>query len=434
MANGRQACILLIAIFSTIIFSNAASAENNPVPYPDSYARVSIVGVPDGIELSPVSMSERGKNMFHTWRPENVRRMGLEAEFLAKSNTWSEGWISFKPSKDGNVRVTLFGPYVLENGKKKKILMVCDEVALDGAGLVNGNFETRNAEAPKGWSSYYPDNNKGDGPRLLEGRGVNGSSGVMTWHDGVYYQDVAVKKDETLTLRVKVRLADAFDVAQGEGTAVPLDLRSSANMGFADEVAGDGKGGWSDQGPDNDLRSFDPRRSDFGGVPFRIIAPEKNQGRSVMSFRGAMLSVQLYEARIDLPRAAAAKNLYILHTTCFNQTKTSVGTVTVEAEGGAKKIFDIKSGREVADWWGAGSLSNGVVVFRQPNRSTAVGLYLSRLELGEEMNVRSVTFQSAGGPVWIVVGATLSTKDIPLPVEKVWKPQAGDEWKLVDLS
>ena len=33
------------------------------------------------------------------------------------------------------------------------------------------------------------------------------------------------------------------------------DLSGQANMGFYDEVAGDGKGGWTDQG-ENDMRFF----------------------------------------------------------------------------------------------------------------------------------------------------------------------------------
>ncbi|HBE04414.1 MAG TPA: hypothetical protein DC049_18340, partial [Spirochaetia bacterium] len=52
-----------------------------------------------------------------------------------------------------------------------------------------------------------------------------------------------------------------------------IDLSSVANMGFADEKAGDGIGGWSDQGSDNDFRTFDIRQTNFGGMEFRIPDP-----------------------------------------------------------------------------------------------------------------------------------------------------------------
>lgn len=401
--------------------------------YPDGYARLGISGVGDEIEIIPVTISEGGKNNFQTWRAEKERRMAIDVEFPAEAGAWSDGWISFKASKDGTIRLSLLGPYVPENGKRKMIRMMYDDLVLEGAVLVNGDFETRSGSELKGWTPYYTDN-KDLGPKVLPTRGVGESAAVMAWHDGGVSQAFAVKKDQIVTLKIKCRIPDAMDFSLADESAVFLDLKSAANMGFADETAGDGKGGWSDQGPDNDLRSFDPKRTDFGGVPFQIISPEKNQGRAVMSFRGATLAVPLTEARIDMKRPAPAKNLYILHTTCFNQTKGSVGTVTVHLQGGGEKNFDIKSAREVADWWGAGNLPNGAVVFKQPNRTTAVGLYLSRLDLGELENVSGVSFKSSGSVVWIVVGATLSTRDIPLPVDRALKFQANDEWKVVDLS
>jgi len=61
----------------------------------------------------------------------------------------------------------------------------------------------------------------------------------------------------------------------------PLDLSKAANMGFADEIAGDGKGGWTDQGSLNDLREFTLRGlNKLQYVDFYIIDPEENDGKS----------------------------------------------------------------------------------------------------------------------------------------------------------
>ncbi|MBI4978842.1 MAG: hypothetical protein HZC28_15295 [Spirochaetes bacterium] len=400
--------------------------------YPYSYVHCKLSGIASGIELTPGEISTGGKANYQTWQPEDRQRKGLDIEFPAVTNAWTKASLSWKADKDGIVRLTLMGPYLKENGKNKKIQVCYDDVEIDGS-IINGDFETEADGHPKGWS-FYPSKSKDNEPHLIRGRGVNGSTAIITWHDAPYYQDIQVKKDETITLRLKIRLADALDRALADDSATMLDLKEHANMGFTDTSAGDGKGGWSDQGPDNDLRAFDPSRSDFGGVPFRIVNPEKNGGCAVLSFRGATLNVPLTEAKISLEKPAAHRYLYLLHTTCFNQTKDNVGTVTVALADGTSRTIEIKSGRDVADWWGAGTLTNGAVVHKQANRDATVGLYLSRFDLGENVPVSAVTFKTTGTAIWIVVGATLSTTDIPLPKDANWKVTAGDQWKQIDLS
>lgn len=78
-------------------------------------------------------------------------------------------------------------------------------------------------------------------------------------------------------------------------------------MGFADPVAGDGKGGWSDQGPDNDAHNFKWRSpATFANVPFAVIDPAKNNGRSVLTMRATNFPAGLEEAEIPLPPVPSA--------------------------------------------------------------------------------------------------------------------------------
>ena len=60
-----------------------------------------------------------------------------------------------------------------------------------------------------------------------------------------------------------------------------VSLKEAANLGFRDEVAGDGKGGWTDQGPNNDMRSFPVKQRNFAGVEFDVTDPEANGGKAV---------------------------------------------------------------------------------------------------------------------------------------------------------
>ena len=53
-------------------------------------------------------------------------------------------------------------------------------------------------------------------------------------------------------------------------------------MGFKDEKANDGKGGWSDQGAGNDAANFKYNQKEFAGIPFHITDPGRNEGKSVL--------------------------------------------------------------------------------------------------------------------------------------------------------
>lgn len=236
----------------------------------------------------------------------------------------------------------------------------------------------------------------------------------------------------TLFLALTVFHPSTGRTAEGD---YPLDLKAVANMDFQDEVAGDGKGGWSDQGADNDLRGFDITQHNFAGVRFTIINPATNQRRAVLTFDNAHARTGLKTSTVTVPaEAPAATNLYLLHTSCWNQEPkgTTIGTVDVTFADGQKLPLEIKSGRDIADWWGAGALENGRVVFSKANASNHVGLYLSRYALPSKP-VRSVTFTSANNAVWILLGATLSNYAVDMKVQTV-RFTANEEWKAVDFS
>ena len=64
--------------------------------------------------------------------------------------------------------------------------------------------------------------------------------------------------------------------------SMPVDISQAVNFGFADDVADDGRGGWSDQGENNDLRSFTQRKVHLENITFDIIDPARNGGKAAI--------------------------------------------------------------------------------------------------------------------------------------------------------
>jgi len=65
----------------------------------------------------------------------------------------------------------------------------------------------------------------------------------------------------------------------------PLDIRAACTTSFQDEKAGDGQGGWTDQGA-NDLRTLPLGRQTWRNVPFDVADPASNRGKSCIVLKG----------------------------------------------------------------------------------------------------------------------------------------------------
>ncbi len=219
-----------------------------------------------------------------------------------------------------------------------------------------------------------------------------------------------------------------------------LDLSKVANRGFVDQVAGDGKGGWSDQGPTNSLHHMPTGVQTFSGIEFRILDGKTNDGKAVLTFDSRHSHSHLKQATVAVPAGkapAAGKplNLYLLHTACWAAAAgQEVGTISVHYAQGQPVVFPVVTGRDVADWWGPSDRPNAVVAYQEDNGSAVVGVYLSKFVLPADRGLpRSIVLKTQGGPVWIVLAATLTDKSLPL-TGGPWTTHADAQWKPTDLS
>lgn len=208
----------------------------------------------------------------------------------------------------------------------------------------------------------------------------------------------------------------------------PLDLSHAANRGFRDGAAEDGKGGWTDQGG-NDFRGMPTGERELCGVPFRILDPAGNGGRACVVLRGT--------PRPDLPESATmpvgrkAGALVFLHTLAWNEEATPVARYVIRYEDGDEVSVPIRSGTEVAPWWGVHeSETRKVAVLSRNLACRQITLYAWQWRNPHpERAIREVLMRSTNsGGVPIVVAVTALDQPVALTSEIERPDPEGFHW------
>lgn len=207
-----------------------------------------------------------------------------------------------------------------------------------------------------------------------------------------------------------------------------VDMSSVMNMGFRDDVAEDRKGGWTDQGPDNDLSAMKSGRQTMNGISFQIVDPQKNHGKSCLAMKGNRRPYFVGSASIRVPEYSG-RYLYLLNALAWAPpAETPAGKVIVHYKDGAKQTVLLKCGVDTGNSWNPRDLKNAKVVWKARNGSASIGLYATRIPL-EEKNVTVLEFVSEN-QVWMILAATIGIfedtiderKDIVMRRNKDWVP------------
>lgn len=239
----------------------------------------------------------------------------------------------------------------------------------------------------------------------------------------IYFDNASgVIKNAALTLRIGY---EPFD-------SMPLDISAQANMGFRDETDGDRTGGWTDQGPDNDLSPMKIGKQLFCGLTFDILDPAQNGGRSCLVFAGPDRGYFLKEAVIPAAEIQC-KNIFLLHAIAWPPSgKQVIGNVIVTYADGSRTEHPVTKGIEVNNWWGPDDMPNGTVAWTAVTKSSVVGLFVSKFKV-DDKPLASVTLRGTGKSVWMVAGITASKDAVPMKAvvptyiveNEVWKPVEG---------
>lgn len=236
---------------------------------------------------------------------------------------------------------------------------------------------------------------------------LTGNWNVQIQDSRRYGKDHFLIRIEFQNSRGKIRSSEfSLKVREENAAFSHLDFRQAANMGFADSRAEDGVGGWTDQGPESDLRSLPHGEQFFQGVCFEILDPQKNNGKSCLMLAGRHRPAFPVRAVCPLRGGGKAKFLYLLHGSAWTENRL-VGTVRAVYQDGSASEFSVLGNRDVGNWKDPIALPRADVAWHVDGRDGYIGLYLSCFSLEEKVLDR-VEFVSAQNSVWGIVAASIS--------------------------
>jgi hypothetical protein len=92
-----------------------------------------------------------------------------------------------------------------------------------------------------------------------------------------------------------------------------VDLSKVVNRGLADEVDNDGKGGWTDQGPNADMRELKTGQRTLGGVTFNLLPEPK----CVVALRSENRAKGDLPEKVTIPVGKKLDTLFFLHSAAW---------------------------------------------------------------------------------------------------------------------
>ena len=129
-----------------------------------------------------------------------------------------------------------------------------------------------------------------------------------------------------------------------------LDLSKLTNRSLRDDVAGDGKGGWTDEGPELDMRGIPPGNKTYQGVPYRTAQPN-----SCIVLKSPARPAGDLPAKVSIPvpakQAAGVEMLYFLHALAGEAGKQHWRYVIHYADG-ASETIPMVAGKNIRHWTG----------------------------------------------------------------------------------
>lgn len=202
-------------------------------------------------------------------------------------------------------------------------------------------------------------------------------------------------------------------------SGIPLKM-AEANSFLKDETAGDGRGGWTDQG-NNDMRQLPLGKRQFAGLPFSVTE------RCIGLY---YTRTPFYPKEITVSgEGQSGKYLYLLHAEGWEPTREkSLGRIRFRYADGSTKWITLDSGKDCGNFWQPRNRPNAVVAWKGHNGTSPVGMYVTKIRTAGKP-LRDITFQTAGNSSWLIAGMTLSNDSVPMYNAVPVVMAANSEWR-----
>ncbi len=207
-----------------------------------------------------------------------------------------------------------------------------------------------------------------------------------------------------------------------------VDLRPFANVGFRDEVECDNKGGWTDQGG-KDMRHLPVGIQTLRGVPFDIIDPDKNSGKSCIVLKNGRQNLSLpanylkgYPVEVKgIPVWKEVTRLFFLVSVAWCPPEgEDIAQFVIRYSGGSiiapSSVFTLKSGIHLRDWTSStlAELPESVVGWskRHPLVEQNTTLYIVEVKEPQRggVTVAGIDFTSTGTGIPALIAVTGETR------------------------
>lgn len=215
-----------------------------------------------------------------------------------------------------------------------------------------------------------------------------------------------------------------------------LDLRKAANRHFIDRAAGDGEGGWSDQGASTSLLGVPFGMQNFLNVPCDVIRWDMNDERTciVMDSRSTKPGFGAKEIH-GIEVHETVKAFYFFHTSAWTEQGETVMSYLLHRKSGKTTEIPIVGGKQISDWFFADKRVAPEVRFAWKN-SSGRGFHCYRWENPEPSDeVVSISIRSHSGktvPIVIAITAELAERRNRMPFGGGIRSVHG--WNGLDVS
>ena len=183
------------------------------------------------------------------------------------------------------------------------------------------------------------------------------------------------------------------------------DISKQANMGFEDTVEGDKKGGWADFGSSADMKGIPTGITMLSGfVPFSIIDPGKNNGKSCIVLKGPKREY-FPPTSGEIPVMKKIENFIFLHTLMWVSAKPGEDVLEyrINYSTGGQEIFRLKNKIDIADWWMGNNIKNSQTVYRDGNKT----LYATQWENPRPRDeIKSIEMISLNNAIPVLIAVT----------------------------